>query len=60
MCIRDRLRTPYLLVIGDKELENGKISVRTRFGDDLGEMSIENFIKMIETLVNKKSVNLTI
>ena len=54
------LRTPYLLVIGDKELENGKISVRTRFGDDLGEMSIENFIKMIETLVNKKSVNLTI
>ena len=53
------LRTPYLLVIGDKELENGKISVRTRFGDDLGEMSIENFIKMIETLVNEKSVNLT-
>jgi len=54
------LRTPYLLVVGDKELENGKISVRTRFGDDLGEMSVENFIKMIDTLIDKKSVNLTI
>jgi len=54
------LRTPYLLVVGDKELENGKISVRTRLGDDLGEMSVENLIKMIETLVGKRSINLTI
>ena len=54
------LRTPYLLVVGDKELENGKISVRTRLGDDLGEMSVENLIKMIETLVDKRSINLTI
>ena len=54
------LRSPYLLVVGDKELENGKISVRTRLGDDLGEMSVENLIKMIETLVDKRSINLTI
>jgi len=54
------LRTPYLLVVGDKELESGKISVRTRLGDDLGEMSVENLIKMIETLVDKRSINLTI
>jgi threonyl-tRNA synthetase len=36
-------RTPYLLVAGDREVENGEISVRTRSGKDLGSMSIEQF-----------------
>ncbi|WP_347332338.1 threonine--tRNA ligase [Marinimicrobium locisalis] len=36
-------RIPYLLVIGDKEMESGNIAVRTRDGRDLGVMSLEDF-----------------
>jgi threonyl-tRNA synthetase len=49
-------RTPYLLIVGDKEVENDELSVRTRSGDDLGVMKVDKFIKMIETLVNDKSI----
>ena len=37
-------RVPYMLVIGDKELENNSVAVRTRSGEDLGSMSIEDLI----------------
>ncbi len=37
-------RVPYLLVIGDREKENGVIAVRTRAGEDLGTMSIADFV----------------
>ena len=33
-------RVPYLLVVGDKEIENGTVAVRTRDGEDLGSMTI--------------------
>ena len=36
-------RVPYLLVVGDREKENGMLSVRTRGGEDLGNMSIVDF-----------------
>ena len=36
-------RVPYLLVIGDREKENGSVAVRTRSGEDLGSMSPEDF-----------------
>ena len=36
-------RVPYLLVIGDREKENGTLSVRTRGGEDLGSMAVEDF-----------------
>ena len=36
-------RVPYLLVVGDREKENGTLSVRTRGGEDLGSMSVEDF-----------------
>ncbi|WP_019583606.1 threonine--tRNA ligase [Thioalkalivibrio sp. ALE16] len=36
-------RVPYLLVLGDKEMENGQVAVRTRSGEDLGVMSLEAF-----------------
>jgi threonyl-tRNA synthetase len=34
-------RIPYLLVVGDKEAESGLVAVRTREGEDLGQMSVE-------------------
>ncbi|MCW8924188.1 MAG: threonine--tRNA ligase [Gammaproteobacteria bacterium] len=37
-------RVPYMLVIGDKELENNTVAVRTRNGEDLGSMSVEDLI----------------
>jgi len=38
-------RVPYLLVIGDKEVENQSVAVRTRDGKDLGVMSLEAFVE---------------
>src|SRR3546814_2367015 len=34
---------PYLLVVGDREKENGAVAVRTRSGEDLGTMSVADF-----------------
>lgn len=36
-------RVPYLLVIGEREMDNGTVAVRAQGGDDLGEMSLEDF-----------------
>ncbi|GHA76202.1 threonine--tRNA ligase [Cognatilysobacter bugurensis] len=36
-------RVPYLLVVGDRERENGMVAVRTRGGEDLGSMSVADF-----------------
>lgn len=38
-------RVPYLLVVGDKEVENQQLAVRTRDGNDLGVMTLEAFIE---------------
>ncbi len=40
-------KVPYLLVIGDREVENGIVAVRTRTGEDLGSMSPEDFAKRL-------------
>ena len=36
-------KIPYMLVVGDRDMENGTVSVRTRKGDDLGAMTLEEF-----------------
>ena len=36
-------KVPYLLVVGDKEVESGSVSVRKRGGEDLGTMTIGDF-----------------
>ena len=38
-------KIPYMLVIGDKEVENGVVAVRSRRDGDIGTMSIEDFIQ---------------
>ena len=40
-------RVPYLLVVGDREKENGLVAVRTRAGEDLGSMSIADFLARV-------------
>jgi len=37
-------RVPYMLVIGDRELETNTVAVRTRDGEDLGAMSIDDVV----------------
>ena len=41
-------RYPYILVVGQREMENNEISVRRRGGEDLGSMSIEAFVEMTQ------------
>jgi threonyl-tRNA synthetase len=41
-------RVPFLLVIGDREKENGQVAVRTLSGEDLGVMSLEAFIERLQ------------
>ncbi len=42
-------RVPYLLVVGDREVENGTLAVRTRAGKDLGAMSVDEFSTRLGT-----------
>jgi threonyl-tRNA synthetase len=37
-------KVPYMLVIGDRDMENGTVSVRTRGGVDLGAMTPDEFM----------------
>ena len=47
-------KVPYLLVVGDREVENGKVAVRARNGDDLGSMSIDEFSGLLTKSTEKK------
>ncbi len=44
-------KVPYMLVVGDREAENGQVAVRLRTNEDLGAMSIESFIERVQALV---------
>lgn len=48
-------KIPYMLVIGDKELENGTVSVRSRKGVDLGAMPLDTFIAKIQEEIASRS-----
>ena len=54
--IRERTleRIPYLLVMGDREVEEGTVNVRTRTGKNLGTMSIEAFIELVQSAVAER------
>jgi threonyl-tRNA synthetase len=46
-------RVPYLLVVGDREVETETVSVRSRAGKDLGSMSIEAFSELLKADVKQ-------
>ncbi len=48
-------KIPYMLVIGDKEAENGTVSVRTRKGGDEGTMELQDFIHRVQSEIAEKS-----
>jgi threonyl-tRNA synthetase len=48
-------KLPYMLVVGDKERENGTVSVRTRGGVDLGAMPVDEFIAKITAQIKDRT-----
>ncbi|RUO44004.1 threonine--tRNA ligase [Aliidiomarina taiwanensis] len=50
-------RVPYLLVVGDKEVEQGQVAVRTRRGEDLGKLSIAEFIETLSNDVASRTIS---
>ena len=48
-------KTPYMLIIGDKEVENGVVAVRARKEGDLGTMPLDDFIIRIGREIDTKA-----
>ena len=48
-------RLPYQLVVGDKEKADGLVAVRTRGGQDLGQMTVEALIERLQGEVAARS-----
>ncbi len=51
-------KVPYLLIVGDKEMETNTITVRTRKGEDLGAMTFEQLIKLLNEQIALKGKSL--
>ena len=43
-----------MIVVGDRDMENKTVSVRTRAGEDLGAMSLEDFTAKLKEVVDSK------
>ena len=52
-------KVPYMLLAGDKDIENNTVSLRTRSGGDKGAMSLDEFVEKIVAEVESKSLELT-
>ena len=48
-------KIPYMLVVGDKEAENGTVAVRTRSGGDEGVMDLQTFLTQRRQEIDSKS-----
>lgn len=49
-------RVPYMLVCGDKEVEAGKVAVRTRRGKDLGSLDVNEVIEKLQQEIRSRSL----
>ncbi|MEQ1867540.1 MAG: threonine--tRNA ligase, partial [Micropepsaceae bacterium] len=47
-------RTPYLLVVGEREMGNRTVAVRAQSGQDLGEMSLDDFAQLLRNEVAQR------
>ena len=50
-------KVPYMLVVGDRDMENRTVSVRTRAGEDLGAMRLEEFSALLREKVDTKALS---
>ncbi len=51
-------KIPYMIVVGDRDMENNTVSVRLRTGEDLGAMPMADFIAKLKAVVDSKSLEL--
>ena len=53
--IRDhqKLKVPYMLVIGDKEMEAGEVALRIRSGENPGAISVEAFLERLSKEISR-------
>jgi threonyl-tRNA synthetase len=50
-------RVPYLLVVGDREVEEGTVAVRTREGENLGSMEVDAFARLLGSEVERRGIS---
>ena len=49
-------KVPYMLVVGDRDMENGTVSARHRSGEDLGAMSLDQFAALLKSEVDTMAI----
>ena len=47
-------KVPYMVIVGDRDMENGTVSPRRRAGGDLGAMSVDEFSALLKRVVDNK------
>jgi len=50
-------KVPYILVVGDKEVQQNMVAVRERGGKDLGVMSLDEFMNNVQKLIQEKNIS---
>ncbi|MFN8529484.1 MAG: threonine--tRNA ligase [Anaerolineae bacterium] len=50
--------TPYMLIMGDRDVQGGTVSVRLRTDEDLGAIPVDQFVEMVAGVVASKSLEL--
>ncbi|MCZ6874768.1 MAG: threonine--tRNA ligase [bacterium] len=51
-------KVPYMLIVGDREAEQGAVAVRLRSGDNLGALSVAEFLARVQDRVDRKTAEL--
>jgi threonyl-tRNA synthetase len=51
-------KVPYMLVVGDRDIEAGAVSVRLRTEEQLGAMPLDNFLALVRPVIETKSLDL--
>ena len=49
-------KVPFMLVVGDRDMENGTVSVRRRSGEDLGAMTLDQFAALLGDEVREMTI----
>jgi threonyl-tRNA synthetase len=52
-------KVPFMLILGDREMEQGNIAVRERSKGDIGGMSVDGFVEMARKLVERRALTNT-
>jgi len=50
-------KVPYMFIVGDKELQNSRVSCRLRTGGDMGSMSLQQFVEMVSPIIETKAAD---